>query len=327
MKGRNMDIVLIKSYSDKPWRSPETYQLIEDSLSEKWHVRTINTDNSETLLGFLTKLRYEVGESLFVFNIAEYLDENKKEVFLPALLDEWKIPHFGSSANVVAIGLDKIKTKELLNVNKIPTPKYFVATRDDQFLKFHAEKIGYPLFVKPIWEGGHIGISDDSIVYDDASLERAVQFIFDHFDQPALVEQYITGAGMREFSVGIIDGDTRLFTPIEIDYESMGGKNAILSYDAAVKDLERIKLVPDEVIRNEIIDLAEKTFVAVGARDYSRVDLRMDHTGLYVLEINIMPGLGPHSFLPEAAETIHALKYGKLIQELAEASMKRYKNA
>jgi hypothetical protein len=52
----------------------------------------------------------------------------------------------------------------------------------------------------------------------------------------------------------------------------------------------------------------------------------MNHTGCYVLEINIMPGLGPHSFLPEAVKDIHALEYGQFIQKLAKDSMQRQKN-
>ncbi len=42
---------------------------------------------------------------------------------------------------------------------------------------------------------------------------------------------------MREFIVGIIDGKIRLFTPIEIDFESMDGNNEILSFESARKDL------------------------------------------------------------------------------------------
>ncbi|MGA2488828.1 MAG: hypothetical protein ABSF99_01380 [Anaerolineales bacterium] len=321
-----MEIALIKSYSEKPWRSTETYQLIENSLREKWRVKSLNTENPETLYSYLAKLRRRYGESIFVFNIAEYLDEQNKEGFLPALLDEWNIPHLGSSAEAVAIGLDKEKTKKLLNEYQIPTPRYFIANRGDYDSKYLAERIGYPLIVKPTREGGHIGISDDSIVYDEASLDEAVNRIFDNHNQPALVEEFITGKGMREFSVGIIDGETKLFTPVEIDYESMDVKIAILTYEAAEKDLERIKLVRDEMIRNEIINLAERTFVAAGARDYSRVDIRMNFTGCYVLEINIMPGLGCHSFLPEGAKAILALEYNQLIQKLAEDSMKRQKN-
>jgi len=318
-----MEIALIRSYTEKPWRSPETYQLIEDSLRRKWRVKSIHTRNPETLYRFLTRLKRECSESIFVFNIAEYLDEKNKAGFLPALLEEWKIPHLGSSAEAIAIGLDKARTKKLLNEKRIPTPRYFVSNRDDSDIKYRAERMGYPLIVKPIREGGHIGIGEDSIVYDDANLDKVVNRIFDTLDQPALVEEYVTGKGMREFSVGIIDSETRLFTSIEIDYESMDVQEEILSYEAAQKDLERTKLVQDGEIRDEIIGLSKRTFIAVGARDYSRVDLRMNHTGCYVLEINIMPGLGPHSFLPEAAKDIYAIGYDQLIQKLAEDSMQR----
>ncbi len=103
-------------------------------------------------------------------------------------------------------------------------------------------------------------------------------------------------------------------------------KFPILSYKAAEEDLERIKLVRDEIIRDEIVDLAERTFIALGARDYSRVDIRMNDTGCYVLEINIMPGLGPHSFLPEAVKALYILEYNQLIQKITEDSMNRQKN-
>ena len=48
-----MEIALIKSYSNKPWRIPETYELIEDSLREKWRVRSIHTKNPQALYGFI----------------------------------------------------------------------------------------------------------------------------------------------------------------------------------------------------------------------------------------------------------------------------------
>ena len=318
-----MEIILIKSFTDKPWRSPETYQLIEECLRENWKVTSISINSSEYLNQFLEMLKRKHSRDLFVFNIAEYVDESRKEGFLPDILENLGIRHLGSSSNTVKIGLDKIKTKEILLDHQIPTPEYFVATPDDHHLWDQAGKIGYPLFVKPVFEGGHIGIGDDSIVYNDKQLEQAVQRIHDKFKQPALVERFLTGEGMREFSVGVLDFNQRLFTPVEIDYASMPVKNAILSHQAAVNDLEKVKLVNDKAIEMEIVSLAEKAFAAISARDYSRVDLRMDKTGMYVLEINIMPGLGPHSFLPEAAEAIYQLGYRKLIQNLVTASMDR----
>lgn len=318
-----MNLVLIKSFTDKPWRSPETYQLIEDSLQQKWDVTSIIPSSEEDLHVFLEQQRQQNSDPTFVFNVAEYLDEDNKVGFLPALLDEWQIPHLGSTAETVAIGLDKARTKALLDANQIPTPGYFVADDDRIDLENRADNLAFPLIVKPLLEGGHIGISEDSIVYDAADLQAAVHHVVADYEQPALVEEYITGKGMREFSVGVIDNGTRILTPIEIDYASMDVEEKILSYEAAQKDLERIKLVEDEAMRKEIDDLAARTFAAVGASDYSRVDLRMNHTGCYVLEINIMPGLGPHSFLPDAAKQIHDLEYDELMQNLAESSMRR----
>lgn len=318
-----MVVALIKSYTDKPWRSPETYQMIEESLREKWEVCSIHPQSTQDLRDYLNRQKQQYNDALFVFNIAEYLDEEAKEGFLPTLLEVWNLPHLGSSAETVALGLDKAKTKAVLDENAVPTPQYFVADAKTESIEGTAAGIGYPLIVKPLSEGGHIGIEENSIVHNSKELKRAVQRVLDNHNQPALVETYITGTEVREFSVGIIDGEPLLTTPIEIDYASMGVETKILSYAAAQGDLERIKLVEDEKTCKEVIRLSKETFSAVEAFDYSRVDLRMNRTGCFVLEINIMPGLGPHSFLPEAAKEIYDLNYAQLIQKLAQNSINR----
>ncbi len=318
-----MDIVLIKSYTNKPWRSSETFQLIESALVKKWTVHSISPTSPEELHQFILKIVDQSDGHVFAFNISEYLDESTKSGFIPALLDEWKIPKLGSDAEVIAIGLDKEKTKNVLLKNGISTPRFFIAEHSDPGYLSQAEEIGFPLFVKPLSEGGHIGIGDHSIVKDVESLKREIDNILVTYSEPALIEEYICGAEMREFSVGIINGDERIYTPVEIDYDSMQLGTRILSYESAVKDLEKIKLVKDLAIEQTLVDLTAKTFKAMGAKDYSRVDIRMNHNGFYVLEINVMPGFGPHSFLPEAAEMIHGIRYEELIQRLAEMSMKR----
>jgi len=318
-----MKIALIKSFSDKPWRSPETYRMIEESLREKWVTESVIAKNPACLRDALFSLKKGSDHGICVFNIAEYLDEQNKTGFLPSLLDQWGLPHLGSPAEVVALGLDKERTKECLRTNGIPTPRYFVARNDDEHIAAKALNLDYPMIVKPCMEGGHIGISDDSIVYDAPSLGKAIRRIRKDHNQPALVEEYISGQGMREFSVGIIAGETKFLTPIEIDFESMGVKTPILSFETAAKDLEKIKLMIDDPIHDEIVQLAERTFTAVGAMDYSRVDIRMDARACYVLEINIMPGLGPHSFIPEAIHSIYGMSYSQLIQKLAENSIAR----
>lgn len=318
-----MEIVLIKSYTDKPWRSPSTYRLIETSLQEKWTVHSINTQNLMTLFGFIRRLQWNHRNKIFVFNIAEYLDEKNRVGFLPSLLDEMEIPHLGSGARSVELGLDKAATKDLLSKHGVPTPSYFVVSSHQSDTSADTKRIGFPMIVKPVGEGGHIGVGEDSIVHDDIGLNKVISRVLEQHHQPALVEEFITGPGMKEFSVGVIDGEVRLFTPIEINFNAMNVNNKILSHEAAQQDLERTKLVLNEKLRSEIINLAEKTFDIVGAKDYSRVDLRMDDSGCYVLEINIMPGLGPHSFLPQAAKNIYGLEYNQLIHKMVKNSIQR----
>jgi D-alanine-D-alanine ligase len=318
-----MDVVLVRSLAEKPWRSAATYDLIEAGLCERWPaVRSVQAANPDGLRERLVE-RGGPPTDIFAFNIAEYLDEERKQGFIPSLLESWGIPHLGSAAATVEIGLDKGRTQQLLRDRGIPTPQSFPAGPEEPDLRSRAQRIGYPLIVKPLREGGHLGVSEDSIVRDGSALERAVRMNTERFGQPSLVERYIDGPGMREFSVGVIGNHGRLFTPVEIDWDAMPAGLRILSYEAAQRDLERVKPVRDPPTVAMLEGLAARTFDAIGALDYARVDLRMDESGCYVLEINIMPGLGPHSFLPAAARDIHGLGYGALVRRLAEEAMLR----
>ncbi len=318
-----MHVVLIRSYTDKAWRSPQTYDAIESSLRKRWSVSVIHTTDVETLKKELQKYQKQYGQQIFVFNIAEYLDEDHKIGFLPAILDELGIPHLGSSATSNRAGLDKAAAKELFMKHEVPTPSFFVAEEKADITKEAVEAIGFPLIVKPLHEGGHIGIDERSIVRDIQHLEKAVERILDEYEQPALIEDYIVAEGMREFSVGVIEGEPSLFTPIEIDFDAMDTDQQILSFDLAQNDLEEICLVEEEGVRLRINQLAADAFDAVGAEDYSRVDIRMNATGYYVLEINTMPGLGPHSFLPQAVDQIYDLDFTGLIEHLTEHALQR----
>jgi D-alanine-D-alanine ligase len=157
--------------------------------------------------------------------------------------------------------------------------------------------------------------------YPDCEARELIETIQQTYEQPVLVEAYIDDESMREFSVGIIGNGPYLYTPVEIDFDAMPVEEKILSFDAAQKDLEVIKVVEEQELQDELKALALQTFEAVGAKDYSRIDLRMDQDTCYVLEINTMPGLGPHSFLPEAMRDQHGLDYPQFIQKLVEVAI------
>jgi hypothetical protein len=60
--------------------------------------------------------------------------------------------------------------------------------------------VEYPVIVKPNAEGTSKGITKNSVVDDEAGVRAAARELIDRYDQPALVEEYITG---REFTVGV----------------------------------------------------------------------------------------------------------------------------
>jgi len=318
-----MHIILIKAFNNKPWRSVETYRRIESALNAEFErVSVVIAENGTQLKSEL--MNYSGKSSLFVFNIAEFTD-GPDAAFIPRILEELDLPQLGSSCETILNGLNKAKAKELAMESGVPTPDFFLVNEFSRGWIKEAEAIGYPVIIKPNFGGGHIGIEDDSIVYNNKQFIETLKKILQNFNEPMLVEKYITEENMREFSVGIIGNETRIVLPLEIDYDNMQLQTKILSGTAAQKDLEKVKLLRGEIkIEAELCNMATLTYDALKGSDYCRVDLRMNNTGLYLLEINIMPGLGPLSFLPFAAKKIMELDYPHLISLLTKESMKKY---
>lgn len=319
-----MNIILIKAFNKKPWRSPETYQIIESALKNKY--KSVAVIIAENKMQLKSELSIYSGKSdVFIFNIAEYIEESDNS-FIPDTLEELSLPHLGSSCETIRTGLNKAKAKKIFREFNILTPDFFLVEENTPDILLPARKIGYPLFVKPNFGGGHIGVESDSIVHNDEQLIKILKKGLQLYNEPMLVEKYVTEDNMREFSVGIIGNENKILLPIEIDYQNMQVETRILSGTAAQNDLEKVKLLKgDEKLKQNICNMAIQAYNAINCKDYCRVDIRLNNTGLYLLEINIMPGLGPVSFLPFAAKEIVNLDYPSLIELLVKESMNRYK--
>src|SRR5206468_5425008 len=89
------------------------------------------------------------------------------------LLEMMAIPYTGSGVLASALAMDKVKTKEILQLRNLPTPPSYLNTQpgviDPHGL--HGE-FGYPCVVKPADGGSSIGVS---IVRDPVELEPAIE--------------------------------------------------------------------------------------------------------------------------------------------------------
>jgi D-alanine-D-alanine ligase len=113
-----------------------------------------------------------------------------------------------------------------------------------------------------------------------------------------MVEKFIQG---REISVGVIGNppDLHVFPPLEFLFDSAESEyEKIRSYEYKWGG-EKEQMVKTDLPADTIRRLAEYTttcFVATECRDYARMDYRIDQDGgIFLLEVNYNPGIGPNT--------------------------------
>ena len=219
------------------------------------------------------------------------------------------IPYTGSGVLGSALGMDKLRCKQLWVGCGIPTPEFAVYT-DEQELAAIAGRLNFPLFVKPAHEGSSIGIGKATSL---AELSRACAEAA-RYDRSVLIERCIVGS---ELTAGILGERElpliRLETPRTFyDYEAkyLLDSTRYLCPSGLTDEQER-----------RVQALARRAFESVGCRGWGRVDFMLDGAGNpYVLEVNTVPGMTDHSLVPMAAR--HAgLSFEQLVMRILELSM------
>jgi len=304
----------------------DTINAIEEAL-KKGGFRTARVEADENAFLKIKKLRPTI-----VFNIAEGIKGRNRESQIPAMLEVLGIPYTASDPMTLSIGLNKAMTKQILMQNNIPTPPFQIFyTKDDKISK----KLKFPLIVKPLYEGSSKGIKNDSLVRTEAELRRKVEEITLNYDEPALVENFLSG---REFTVAVIGNEDPVALPIlELVFDQLPeGANPIYSFEAKwlwdTKE-KKINMVscPARIsarLRKRIEAIALQTYKALNVRDWCRIDIRLDSKNRpNVLEINPLPGIIPdpeeHSNLPTMWYSM-GLKYEQLINTVLYHAAKRY---
>jgi D-alanine-D-alanine ligase len=308
------------------WDSKETILAVKTALEQNHNVTLIEAN--EEAYRKIIDVKPEI-----VFNIAEGLRGSSREAQMPALLEMLGIPYTGSDPLTLGICLDKSRTKEILAYHKIPTPKFIVVEEESQIKNID---IGLPAIVKPLYEGSSKGIFDASVVRTVPDLEKQTKKILAEYDQPALVEEFLTG---REFTVAMLgnDGDLRPLPIVEIRFDSLPkGVNPIYSYEAkwmwdTVENPIDVHECPAKItpeLKEKIENICRKTYKVLKCRDWCRIDIRLDGSGEpQVLELNPLPGILPnpeeHSCFPQAARAA-GLDYQVMINSVLNAAIKRY---
>ena len=140
-------------------------------------------------------------------------------------LELMKQHYTGCNPRGLLLARDKPLAKKIMSYHQIPTPQFFVVRRGKK-IKLPAD-LEYPLLVKSALEDASLGITKDSIVHDQSSLEDRVRFIHKNTETDALVESFIEG---RELYVGVIGNRQLKVFPIwEMIFDYITN-NKILGY-------------------------------------------------------------------------------------------------
>lgn len=209
---------------------------------------------------------------------------------------EWlNIPYTGTGVQGSAIGMDKVKTKQIWQGSELPTAPYRLITPQSDFEQVVAD-LKLPVIIKPVHEGSSIGMSKVEKIEDfSEALSKATAH-----DSIVMAEAWITG---REYTIVILNGHAlpviRLQPPQDVafyDYEAKYQRNDV-QYG--------IPCGLSEEEEKSLQQLALRAFQAVGASGWGRIDAMQDENGkFWLLEVNTVPGMTDHSLVPKAAQAV-----------------------
>jgi len=265
-----------------------------------------------------------------IFNLVESLgDESIHEMHVAGIYEVLGIPYTGSSPITLGTCLNKARAKEILSYNGIPTSKFMIC-RNVGSVNADDFPLSFPLIVKPACEDASVGIDNNSIVDSLTALKKRVRYIFQRYDQPALIEEYIEG---RELNVAIIGNSKPLVLPIsEIDFSGLPPEYPkIVTYDAKWMngsiEYEGTKGVcPADLpsaVETRVKELALQAYQLMGCRDYARVDFRLSKNNKpYVLEVNPNPDISDDAGFIRSTGT-YGLTFNEAIGKIVEFALKR----
>jgi len=239
------------------------------------------------------------------------------------------VPFVGCDVTASAVGMDKFIMKSILKDAGIPVldaRQYTLSdyAETDSLIDDVEKTFGYPVIVKPVNLGSSVGIS---VAKDRTELSNAIDDAFKYATK-VLVEHAITN--LREINCSVLGDENEaeaseceepMHTEDILSYEDKYVSNAKGSGQKGMASVAR--KIPADITderREEVRDLAVRSFKALGCNGVARIDFMIDEETdkLYFNEINTIPGsLSFYLWEPVG------VPYKELLSRLIELSLKR----
>jgi len=184
--------------------------------------------------------------------------------------------------------------------------------RCESDLDICAEKLGFPVIIKPAEEGSSIGMSRAENRAELGEAWRSASL----YNCAVFAEAWVTG---KEYTVAILDGEPlpliRLETP-----------HAFYDFDAKYRAETTRYHSPcglPEAEEGHLQALAVEACETVGVTGWARVDMMVDAAGApWLIEVNTVPGMTDHSLVPMAARQA-GIDFDGLVWRILETSFER----
>lgn len=223
---------------------------------------------------------------------------NGEDGTVQGLLELAGIPYVGCGVLASAVCMDKITANRVLDACGIPRCEWdsmeaWERPRLDSITARVAERLGWPIFVKPANAGSSVGVSKAA---DAAALEKAVDLALQH-DSRVVFERFVRGQEVECAVRG--DDDPASTLPGEI----LASDEFYTYDDKYISGTSRVaipaRLSPQKL--EEVRAMAVRAYRALGCRGLSRVDFFVEAGTERVLvnEVNTMPGFTAISMYPK----------------------------
>lgn len=224
---------------------------------------------------------------------------------MQGMFERLDLPYTGCDPWASAAGMDKWTMKALFNAAGIKclpgvkTLDFEYYDNQAETVTRLAEKIGFPMIIKPMNLGSSVGIS---LAHNEEMLKQGLETAFT-FSPAALCEKAVTP--LREINCSVL-GDGETAVPSVCEEPVQGGD--FLTYadkyqgsakggdSGGSKGMQSLsRKIPADIpaeLEAEIKSMAVAAFHAIGAAGVSRVDFLMnaDTMEIWVNEINTIPG-------------------------------------
>ena len=243
---------------------------------------------------------------------------NGEDGTVQGLLELAGIPLVGCGILASALCMDKERAHKLAQAAGVNVPASIVLDRqtDMDHALLLADKLGYPVFVKPLRAGSSYGITK---VGKREELSAAIKLAF-AYDSHIILEEAISG-----FEVGcaVLGNDTLTVGELDEIELADGFFNFTEKYTLKTSAIHvPARISPAKAA--EMKEIAQCIYKALGCQGFARVDMFLDENGsVFFNEVNTIPGFTAHSRYPSMMKAV-GMSFEQIISNVIELAVSKW---